>query len=77
MVNTKAIRKRMIDLDLSYRDLGEAIGKKAGTARQKVMNYRPLFLDEAEAWQKVLQADDSEFHFYFFSRVSRSVNIHD
>lgn len=73
MVNTKAIKKRMIDLDVETKDLAKAIGKQPVTVRQKISNYRPLFLHEAEAFQKVLQIEDEEFCYYFCNHESRSV----
>ena len=73
-VNTKEIRKRMIDLDVSYEDLAQAIGKKAVTIRQKINNYRPLFVPEAEVIQQMLEIPDKEYGFYFYSRLSHGVN---
>lgn len=72
MVNTKAIKKRMIDMDITYKDLADALGKAVVTVRQKITNNRPMFLSEAEIFQKVLDIPDDMFRFYFFHHESRS-----
>lgn len=71
MVNTKEIRKLMIEFELSYADLGEQINKSPTTVRQKIYNVRPLSLNEAEVIQMALGIPDELFCFYFFSKQSR------
>lgn len=71
MVNTKEIRKQMIDKDLTYAALGELLKLAPTTIRQKIANVRPMNLDEAETLQSILGIPDSEFCFYFFNAESR------
>lgn len=72
MVNTKEIRKQMIDKDLTYVALGEVLKLAPTTVRQKIANVRPMSLDEAEKLQTVLGISDDEFCLYFFSAESRN-----
>lgn len=66
MINTKAIKKKMIDEDITVNDLAKAIGKKPVTVRQKIAGYRPMFLDESEIIQVTLNIPDEQFCNYFF-----------
>lgn len=72
MVNTRMIKARMIELGLTYEDLGKAMGKSAETIRHKIYNYRPMWLSEALELQAVLKIADEKFHLYFFTGESRS-----
>lgn len=77
MVNVKAIKIRMIELDVTYDDIARALGRKRNTVRCKLYGYRPLFLHEAEIIQKILKIPDDEFRYYFFDGESRSVTNDD
>lgn len=68
MVNTKEIRKRMIDLDLTYAKLAVALNLAPTTVRHKIYNVRPLTLEEAYKMQQVLKIADSKFTTYFFDK---------
>lgn len=72
VINTKAIKIRMIEKDISNLDLANAIGKKPVTVRQKISGHRPMFLAEAEVIQEVLDIPDDKFCHYFFSGKSQN-----
>lgn len=72
MINTKEIRKQMIDKDLTYVALGKLLDLAPTTVRQKIANVRPMNLDEAEKLQTALGIPDGEFCLYFFNAESRS-----
>ena len=71
MVNTKEIRKQMIDKDLTYVALGKLLNLAPTTVRHKIANVRPMSLDEAETLQAALGISDDDFCLYFFSTESR------
>lgn len=66
MVNTKALKDRMNEKEITLDMIAEAIDKKPVTARQKISNVRPIFLNEAEVIQNLLEIPDDEFRHYFF-----------
>lgn len=66
MVNSKAIRRRLKELNLKQKDAADCIGCKPSTASLKINNRRPMYLDEA--WKlAVLLGVESEFQAYFFA----------
>lgn len=65
MVNTKAIKERMDERNVSFDDLGRELKKAPVTVRQKIANVRPIFLDEAEIIQHALEIPDDQFVPYF------------
>lgn len=67
MINTKLIRSKMTEQNVTYEEIGKAIGKETVTVRQKITNVRPMFLAEAEVIQKLLHIPDREFRLYFFA----------
>lgn len=71
MINTKEIRKKMIDNEVNYVDLGKLLGLAPVTVRQKIYNVRPMSLNEAELLQESLGINDEEFCNYFFTKESR------
>lgn len=68
MVNTKAIKERMDELNVTFDDLGRALKKAPVTVRQKIANVRPIFLDEAEIIQHALDIPDEQFVPYFLAK---------
>lgn len=66
MIDKKAVRKRMIDLDLKWQDVADSMGLAASTIRQKVYNVRPMTLEEAYSLQQILKIDDNQFLDVFF-----------
>lgn len=73
MINQKAVRKRMIDLDLKWQDVADQMGLAVSTIRQKIANIRPMSLDEASRLQKILEIDDSQFLYYFFYNTAKEL----
>lgn len=65
MINTHALRVKMKAQNVSMQDMADAISKSKTAARQKISNFRPTFLAEAEAWQKLLNISDEQFSYYF------------
>ena len=67
MVNTKALKMRMIEKDVDYDFLAKACGRKKSSIRQKITGYRPLTLEEAEVFQQALDISNDDFGYYFFN----------
>ncbi len=67
MLNIAKVRGRMAELDLSQRDVADALGLAAPTVSQKLNRIRPMNLDEAEKLAKLLQLEDRQFGEYFFA----------
>lgn len=65
MINTHAVRVLMKNQNVSMQDMADAISKSKTATRQKISNFRPTFLAEAEAWQKLLNISDDQFSYYF------------
>ncbi|MGN0743070.1 MAG: helix-turn-helix domain-containing protein [Candidatus Fimadaptatus sp.] len=68
MINTKAVRHRMVDLDLNNSKLAEACGVSAPYMCSIVKGQKPLTLGIAFKMQKALGVSDDEFCFYFMQR---------
>ena len=68
MLNVNKIRGRLAELNLTQKDVANALGIAAPTASQKLNRVRPMDLDEAEKLAKLLQIDDNEFREYFFAQ---------
>lgn len=67
MINTKEIKKRLIDKDLAIADISVCIGKSYSSTLLKINGKLPMSLCEAEMIQELLDISDSDFGFYFFS----------
>lgn len=67
MIDSGRIRKRMKDLGVTTKTLGEAIGLKQPTVSQKINEVRPMLLSEAEKIAEVLNISDDEFCDFFFA----------
>lgn len=67
MVNTKGIKKLLIDKDMDLSDLAVAIGRTYTTTSMKLNNSRSMTLDEAEKIQEALGIHDEDFAYYFLS----------
>lgn len=72
MINTKEIKKLLIDKDLGIKDIALCLDKSYSSALLKVNGELPLTLCEAERIQTLLGINDCDFGFYFFSH-SREV----
>ena len=68
MVNTRKIKGRLAELDLTQKDIAEALGIQTPTVSQKINNIRPITLDEAEKLCKILGIEPNEFGTYFFAQ---------
>lgn len=66
MINTNKIKGRMAELELTQKDVSEALGIAQPTANQKINNIRPMDLEEAEKLSILLHISSAEFATYFF-----------
>lgn len=67
MINTKEIKKLLIDKNLKVNDLAMCIGKSYSNTMRKLNGKTAISLSEAEKIQFILDIDDSDFCFYFLS----------
>lgn len=67
MVNTKEIRKRMVDYDLTTAELADRIGMTPSYVGAVIANKKPLTLKTAEKIQSALSIRDDDFGHYFLS----------
>lgn len=72
MVNTNEIRKLLIDMDMSVKDLAHIMEQSYANVLLKIKNERRMNLDDAEKIQEILGIDDKDFGYYFFCH-SRSL----
>lgn len=68
MLNVNKIKGRLAEMNLTQKDVANALGIALPTASQKINRVRPMDLDEAEKLAKLLQIQDSEFREYFFAQ---------
>lgn len=68
MLNVAKVRGRMAELNISQKDVAEALGIAAPTVSQKLNRVRPMDLDEAEKLAKLLGITDQQFGEYFFAQ---------
>lgn len=67
MINTKEIKKLLIDKDLKIRDVAAYIGKSYSNTLLKINGKAPMLLEEAEKIQFLLGISDCDFGFYFLN----------
>ena len=67
MINTKELKKLLIDNELTIVDLATYLGKSHQTVRRKLNGRSPMNLWEAEIIQIVLGIENKDFGFYFLS----------
>ena len=67
MINTKEIKKLLIDKDLGIKDIALCLGKSYSNTLLKINGELSLTLGEADKIQKFLGIDDCDFGFYFMS----------
>lgn len=67
MINTKEIKKLLIEKDMTINDLAEYLEKSHSHVRRKVNGRAPMNLWEAEKIQDVLGIENKDFGFYFLS----------
>lgn len=68
MVNTKALKKKMIDKDITSAELSRRCEVSPSKMSLSLNNKRPINLSLAERIQGVLEIDDRDFAFYFLNR---------
>lgn len=67
MVNTRKIKARMCEQQITQKDLAKAMGLAQPTVNQKLNNIRPMDLNEAERLSGLLKISPEEFAEYFFA----------
>lgn len=72
MVNSKALKARLVELDMRIADVAEAIGKTYATARNKLCGATPFTVYEAELVQNLLNIPDEEFCYFFMAHSRKS-----
>ena len=65
MINTKELKKLLIDKDLTINDVAAYIEKSYSNTLLKINGKIPITLNEAEKIQLFLDIDDCDFGFYF------------
>lgn len=66
-VNTKALRKRMIDFDLTNAEMADKVGISQSKMSFILNHKQAATLEIAERIQETLGIDDSQFAYYFLS----------
>lgn len=72
MPNSKLIKARMAELELTQKDLAKALNLAPATISQKINNIRPLYLDEALSFAEILHIKDSDFRNFFLTNNLRN-----
>lgn len=67
MLNRNKIKARMTELELTQKDVAEALKIAPSTVSQKINGVRPLYLDEAQKLTEILNIEAGEFSTYFFA----------
>lgn len=67
MINTKELKKLLIDKELTIIELATYLGKSHQTVRRKLNGRSPMNLWEAEKIQDILEIENRDFGFYFLS----------
>lgn len=67
MINTKELKKLLIDKELTIIELATYLGKSHQTVRRKLNGRSPMNLWEAEQIQEILEIENRDFGFYFLS----------
>lgn len=67
VVNTRKIKGRMAEMQLTQKDIAKALEIAQPTINQKINNIRPMNLDEAEKISNLLEISAEDFGAYFFN----------
>lgn len=67
MINSKKIKARMAEKNVSQGDIAAALRIAKPTVSQKINNIRPLSLEEANTLKSILEITDEQFGDYFFA----------
>ncbi len=73
MVNTKAIKIRMFEKDITTKMMAKELNLCPSTTSQKINGRRNMTLDEVGVFQRVLEIPDEQFGYYFLNRQSHKV----
>ncbi len=66
MINSSKIKGRMVEMQLTQKDIAISLGLAQSTVNQKINNVRPMDLNEAEKISALLSIQPEEFSTYFF-----------
>ncbi len=69
LINTNKIKGRMVEMQITQKDVANFLGLAQPTVNQKINNIRPMNLNEAEKISDLLNITPEEFAIYFFSNV--------
>lgn len=70
MINANKIKIRMLEKNMTQKDLAVMMGMAQSTLSQKINNVRPMDLNEAENMSELLEIPQEEFALYFFYKKS-------
>lgn len=70
MINANKIKIRMLEKNMTQKDLAVMMGMAQSTLSQKINNIRPMDLNEAENMSELLDIPQEEFALYFFYKKS-------
>lgn len=65
MVNTMALKCRMVDYDITISEIADICDISVSKMRFILNNDYPMTLDIAEIMQKILDIEDEDFGYYF------------
>lgn len=65
MVNTKALKMRMLDHGVTVNELADMVGIRPAYMSSLINGKRPLTLKVANSIQKALEIHNTDFGFYF------------
>lgn len=71
MINTKAIKCRMIDFDLTVAELADKVEVSPSYLSGVISSKKTLTLGMAEKLQEALDIDNDSFGYYFLSGETR------
>lgn len=68
MINANKIKIKMLEKEMTQKDLAVLMGMAQSTLSQKINNIRPMDLNEAENMSELLDIPQEEFALYFFCK---------
>lgn len=68
MINTKKVKLRMAELNLTQKEVAVYLKVAQPTINQKINNIRPMCLEEADKLAELLKLSDLEYAEYFFGK---------
>lgn len=67
MINTQKIKYRLVELNLTPKDIAVILRQSQPIVNQKLNNIRPMKLNEAKMLMELLQIESANFSEYFFT----------